>query len=660
MLEFAAQYEPVLGLLSLAVAVAAGLWAIRVAARREPLVFGVDGRTLPKKRTVPAVWLGLAQASFIFVPVSFLLLGGLIFFYVLVFAILACAMTLARMESLTRRSIAQSWAQWLFVLGLLGVALPSNGAGSPALLPVRLLAVIALAGVVLLAWLGPLPWLGPMRRSRQLGPALPVTAAAVVAASACALLVPDVGLPIAFVVLVIPLVVWVSDSASNLPSHSPRRRPAGLALVAGVFGIVGVVNVVNSQRPTPAAIADWVESTAWAPGDMWADGCKRVDWGQCARWLQAEGVPVDLSRHRASAIAGLSAMRPAELAFVIRMGWVDASVAAAHTWDSATLRHALWPETGTPSPGVVPSDDQEWRLELLAMNGDLTEAERGVLRESLRAAAETRSKSGELPQFERLDLLRRLGEPDEPWLRATAFAILRAPESVRDQWPQRGVSLGSVELMRIYGIPDGANPIELRALLLGEARGESARSRVGEGRSMVASAGLMVLDSVPGSKPTPWDYWSYDRGVLAILAAVLLCVLAVVRSPRIDDEDERAEPARRAAATPVDWRSLILGGPWPRVRRPARVEPSAGPPVGRSAEWVILVRARSHAECGLVASLLREAGVPVLADDANDPIAVQAVDSYDVLVSPSHLAEAKRVLEQARSEAFAAADADEA
>ena len=85
----------------------------------------------------------------------------------------------------------------------------------------------------------------------------------------------------------------------------------------------------------------------------------------------------------------------------------------------------------------------------------------------------------------------------------------------------------AVQLMRIFGIPDGIDVNGIRSFL--RNKGFMAGQR-----RWVAFVTREALDDLPGVESLTWrDYLRYERTLIAVILLVLLCIVATLRAPPV-------------------------------------------------------------------------------------------------------------------------------
>ena len=205
-------------------------------------------------------------------------------------------------------------------------------------------------------------------------------------------------------------------------------------------------------------------------------------------------------------------------------------------------------------PQVITSLDQsDWVIRAAVLRDDLSPQERDLLEQRLHATLENLFEVPHVVLSELLratQLLEVLGRPvNRDQYRARVHDLLRKFHSTSgggfqlgggfktyliwpaESWlPQVGSlepTAYAVELMEIYGVPDGLDLHWVRSFL------KPTVLRFANDKWM-AAATLDRLNHLPGvTSPTWLEFLYYERSLLAAVVLVGLCLYATIRSPRL-------------------------------------------------------------------------------------------------------------------------------
>jgi hypothetical protein len=293
----------------------------------------------------------------------------------------------------------------------------------------------------------------------------------------------------------------------------------------------------------PARIKRYVESFESAP----FSSASWDPWEIVAGWAIEKNLAPDLSgakRLLAQEIA--SGQDPFILGSAFRLGLVRNNQ-LSQLKDYATRRSSLVDQSPyIVKPQSISSIQQEdWVIRAAVMRNDLSEPERDILEKRLLATLEEESRREHYALVEELrvaQLLKVIGRPiDRDRHRGRVHALLKKSHSTRSGGFQlaggfrRYQSLGTgsmdetafaVELMEIYGIPDGLDLNWVRSYL----RPTMLRQATDDG--WVAAVTRDRLNHLPGVvRPTWLEFAYYERSLLAAVVLVGLCFYATATSP---------------------------------------------------------------------------------------------------------------------------------
>lgn len=292
---------------------------------------------------------------------------------------------------------------------------------------------------------------------------------------------------------------------------------------------------------TTAKLKTYVETF---PDGRWED------WSIAAKWLVDSGNPPDLSEIQSRLDAQLQALAtdPYEAAPILAAGVVDSSFFAKLP---TMAREKDFLVTGFSADrsflGVYPSTFNE--IIVMAGRGDFTPQEREILVNRLELTIKQRNRNGygELEdQLAATKLAILLGASN--WVEThrelvhktlVEHQVTHAQMLMNSGGFARSIALGSaveataaaIELMELYGVPDGVDVDLLRSYLRPHAPDRFFGRTYQEG---VRFASLERLESLPDVKPVGWMKrgW-YDRNILASMLFAGLVLVTVLGSPSL-------------------------------------------------------------------------------------------------------------------------------
>ncbi len=313
---------------------------------------------------------------------------------------------------------------------------------------------------------------------------------------------------------------------------------------------------------TPPRIQNYVESFDHAPFSS-------VDWQKWeipASWVLQSKRDPDFSKPRqllAKEIAG--EQNPYILSSASRVGLLTADQ-IGQIKSYKTMRHWMVASTPNLKPQMLNSLEQHaWVIYAAALCDDLSTAERDILEQRLHATLQTLFDESYLTLVELLrvtqllDLIQRPVKPDQ--YRAKMHNALQEFHSrssggfelaggfrkyrkylvdrkntwmqflIGAEMPGDPVSTShAIELMEIYGVPDGLDLNWVRSFLRPIWSGDPDRK-------WVAAVTLDRLNRLPDAPHPIWiEYLYYERTLLAAAVLVGLCILATANSPILKTE----------------------------------------------------------------------------------------------------------------------------
>jgi hypothetical protein len=348
--------------------------------------------------------------------------------------------------------------------------------------------------------------------------------------------------------------VSIGGAQSNFMGTRATKRSDRLSL--NLLRVLGVLLVAAITVPTilwfmspllwpanPARIKRYVESFERAP----YGSASWQSWEIVADWAIERNLAPDLSGARrllAQEIA--SDQNPFILGSAFRLGLVrkDQLGQLKHY---ARRRSSLVDQSPyIDEPQSIGSIQQEdWVIRAAVMRDDLPVPERDYLEKRLLATLEEESRREHYALVEELrvaQLLKVIGRPiDRDRHRGRVHALLKKSHSTssggfqlaggfrRYRRPETGSmdeTAYAVELMEIYGIPDGLDLNWVRSYL------RPTMLRWTNGEEYVAAVTLDRLNHLPGAvRPTWLEIAYYERSLLAALVLVGLCIYATATSP---------------------------------------------------------------------------------------------------------------------------------
>ena len=363
---------------------------------------------------------------------------------------------------------------------------------------------------------------------------------------------------------VLALLPWI---VSSTPATEMRMSQGGQRIWGIVLALILVPLMGWIMRPilwpaTSARIKHYVESFDHAPYST-------VSWGQWeipARWAVESNLNPDLTKPRQLLATEISGeQNHSILSCAARVGLLSADqipLLKQYPLFRSVLANDP-PGDLKPFPFYGFTGD-DWVIRAAVLRHDLTPRERDVLEQRLHATLDENLSDTKSPSLEDvlhatflLNVIERPVQPDQ--YRARVHAILRkfhTTDSGRFQsitggfktyliwtegWLKQPGSLSStahaIELMEIYGVPDGIDLNWVRSFL------KPSSNKVISNEQWIAAVTLDRLNHLPGVEPPTWlDYLYYERTLLAAAVLVGLCLYATILSPnpRIKEEDEDA------------------------------------------------------------------------------------------------------------------------
>jgi hypothetical protein len=344
-------------------------------------------------------------------------------------------------------------------------------------------------------------------------------------------------------VLISAIVSTTIKYGSPLPINQ-RGRILVLLLVV-VPTIAWFTNPI--WRPTtPARIKTYVESFDKAPfsSSSWSH------WEIVATWAIDSGLDPDLSQPRqllAMEISGEKNPFVLGSAFrtgLVRLDQIDQLSGQLAGYDAQRRILLDGPQAIVETQPITSLEQYDWVIRASILRDDLTPAECDLLQKRLLVNLEQLWKSPYRQVAEALrvtQLLRVIGRPIDPnRYRQQVHGLLRELHTTDCGFfldsggfqPYLSSLAGdmqatacAVELMQIYGVPDGIDVNWVRSFL------RPKFLRFGDD-VYIAAAALARLNHLPGvSQPTWLDYVYYERSLIMAVLLVALCLYATLSSP---------------------------------------------------------------------------------------------------------------------------------
>ncbi len=330
-------------------------------------------------------------------------------------------------------------------------------------------------------------------------------------------------------------------------SHIVHRAQARVIIIfSPILLLILVPAILWLMRPTlcpatPEQIKQYVESFDSAP----YSSASWQQWEISARWAVESKLEPDFAKPRqllATEIAG--EQNPSVLSSAASVGLLSpdqfdqlreyASMRRDFVEVSAFMKNQMIPSIGL----------YEWVIRAAVLRNDLTPKERDFLEQRLHATleAESDSKYATLEELlQATQLLEVIGRPVKPErYRARIHALLREFHSLGGFFARAGgfrhyrhtpasmpgdpqSTAHAVELMAIYGVPDGLDMNWVRSYL--------RPSRYAD-RKWIAAVTRDRLNQLPNVREPTWlDYLYYEQTLLAAGVLVGLCLYATLCSP---------------------------------------------------------------------------------------------------------------------------------
>jgi hypothetical protein len=327
-----------------------------------------------------------------------------------------------------------------------------------------------------------------------------------------------------------------------LPRKTLQQRIGGV-LFAGIAVATSLWFLSPVLRPvTPSRIKQYVESFDASPYPT----VRWPRWEIVARWAIDSRLDPDLTRARRLLAQELSGeQNPFILGSAFRVGLVGIDQ-LAQLRDYEKRRHLLLddPYRYKEKEPILSLEQEDWVIRAAVLHRDLTAQERDFLEKRLYATLEDLSTGTRDVLQTALRATQLLNVIDRPvdrnryrarvhdWLRTShsrtggGFALAGGFMKYANLPPGSMESTAhAVELMQVYGVPDGLDLNWVRSFL-------RPRFRVSD-EPFIAAVTRDRLNHLPGVARLTWlEVLYYERSLIAALALIGLCLYATLISPR--------------------------------------------------------------------------------------------------------------------------------
>ena len=358
-------------------------------------------------------------------------------------------------------------------------------------------------------------------------------------------------LPAIFLGGVLILIPFLGPYGTIRGPFSDEQQPRWLRALLLVLMIAWLTHAIWWPI-TPTRIKARVESFDRAP----YSSVSWQNWEIVASWAIESGLDPDLSAARRLLAAEISGEKnPFVLGSAFRVGLVRVDQMGPLAdpvggYEDNRHLHLDYPHHFMATQPILSLNQQDWVIRAKVLRNDLTAEERDVLAKQLHVNLEKMSADPYRQLEEALrvtQLLEVIGRPIDrgryrsqihDFLREShvaGFGFFREPGGFK-KYPNSiagdlQATAYAVELMQIYGVPDGIDVNWVRSFLRPRCL------RFGDD-SYMAAAALARLNSLPGVSPPTWlDYVYYERSLIMAALLVALCIYATLSSPlpRSDD-----------------------------------------------------------------------------------------------------------------------------
>lgn len=277
-----------------------------------------------------------------------------------------------------------------------------------------------------------------------------------------------------------------------------------------------------------------------------------LKWRVQAEWLLDSGVTLDLSKPKALLQEELARENPNRsiLLSAIETGLLERSDLDA-IGIPAIEKQMLLDRFSQRKPFYSIESNENFLIQAFVMRGDLSEDDCDYLQGRLVATMESlKTQTYQLleKQLAITKLARLIGRPlDLDSQRNFVHQTLVSHQSLENNWGSRRggftastelefsdlhATISAIELMEIYGKPDGVQLHAVRSYLRPSMNDRWAGLR---SESSVRAVGMKRLANLPDSPSATWkDYLSHEQGLIAAILLSIICILTVAGAPNLE------------------------------------------------------------------------------------------------------------------------------
>lgn len=380
--------------------------------------------------------------------------------------------------------------------------------------------------------------------------------------------------------VLIELLIGVGQCRTE-PVRRAVRRPnelsgIGSAQMRVAFGLLFLVLLLAPTLwpATPSRIKRHAESFARAP----YSSASWKQWEIPASWVVQSNMSPDFSKPRQVLDQELAGEQdPYVLGSALRVGLVSAEQIDQIKAYKESLHAIVLSQRGMPPQSLTLIEQSAWVIHAAVLRDDLTTADRDYLEQCLHATLQYRPRDSSVTLVDMLratqlleaiqrpvnpqryrekihDLLRELHTLDSGGYEHAGGFRLYHPDFTLEKrdWTQTILHLGSpgdvqatshaIELMAIYGIPDGLDMNHVRSYLRPHAAIDLAVPDI----KFIKAVTLNRLNQLPNIHHPTWlECLCYERTLLAAAVLTGLCIFATVSSPT-------PKPAKPTSASEVN------------------------------------------------------------------------------------------------------------
>lgn len=276
-------------------------------------------------------------------------------------------------------------------------------------------------------------------------------------------------------------------------------------------------------------------------------------WSVPAKWLDDQDIEVDFTRPRKLLRATLQEQEPSlgRILYHAMEGGLVGETQVSHIFDFDEARKKVFGDTGI-GMSRRQLDRMAPSIMALAIAKEFTEPEKDQLGECFESAMNDlrldANKSFPLKETRLITLLAQaVNRPIDvdahrSWMHAllseyqqlTGRLGLRRggfSPSVRLDFSNEEATTQAIELMEVFGVPEGVDLIALRSYL---RPAMADRFRGLKPQACIRVASLQRLESLPDVPPLTWmDYARCEQNLIMAILLVLLCIFATLTAPNL-------------------------------------------------------------------------------------------------------------------------------